>query len=197
MDRILKSDTFRNAEALRKLLRFLADRLTSGDAEQLKECAVGVDGLGKPADYDPRQDSTVRIQVGGLRNKVADFYRTEGSNDPYIVEIPKGHFKLSVTMRPVPVQAPGGEPGMAPHRTRPALLWGLAGALLLATVWAAITSLQLRKEHEGSAVFRSMWTPGLETLWGPFLSAQRPVILAIEAPPSPNLSVSVCIGRCL
>jgi hypothetical protein len=59
--RILTSDTFRSAEALRKLLRFLADRLAAGDADQLKEYSVGVDGLGKTADYDPRQDSTVRI----------------------------------------------------------------------------------------------------------------------------------------
>ncbi len=181
VDRILKSDSFRNAEALRKLLRFLADRLASGDADQLKEYAVGVDGLGKPADYDPRQDSTVRIQVGRLRNKLADFYRTEGLNDPYIVEIPKGHFKLSVTLRPVAVQA--AEPDVVVHRTQPVLLWGLAVTLVLAITWAAIVSFQLRKEQEESTVFRSMWTPGLETLWGPFLSAQRPVILAIEDPP--------------
>src|SRR5271156_2832644 len=105
IDRILRSDTFRSAEALRRLLRFLADRQAAGDADQLKEYSVGVDGLGKPADYDPRQDSTVRIQVGRLRHKLAEFYRSEGLNDPFLVEIPKGHFKLSVTARPVPVPA--------------------------------------------------------------------------------------------
>jgi hypothetical protein len=94
IDRILKSATFRNAEALRKLLRFLADRLAAGDADQLKEYSVGIDGLGKPPDYDPRQDSTVRIQVGRLRHKLAEFYRSEGLNDPYIVEIPKGRSGL-------------------------------------------------------------------------------------------------------
>ena len=91
IDRILRSETFRNTGALRKLLRFLADRLAAGDADRLKEYSVGIDGLGKPTDYDPRQDSTVRIQVGRLRHKLAEFYRTEGLNDPCIVEIPKGH----------------------------------------------------------------------------------------------------------
>jgi hypothetical protein len=105
IDRILRSETFRSAEALRKLLRFLADRLAAGDADQLKEYSVGIDGLGKPADYDPRQDSTVRIQVGRLRHKLAEFYRSEGLNDPYVVEIPKGHFKLSVTPSPLPAAA--------------------------------------------------------------------------------------------
>jgi hypothetical protein len=184
IDRILRSNTFRSAEALRKLLRFLADRLAAGEADQLKEYSVGVDGLGKPADYDPRQDSTVRIQVGRLRHKLAEFYRSEGLNDPFIVEIPKGHFKLSVTPRPVPVPTVADRGEIPPHRTaHPVLIGGLAAALVIAVAWAAVASVQLRREQQESAVFRSMWTPGLEQLWEPFLSAQRPVILAIEDPP--------------
>lgn len=175
--RILRSDTFRSAEALRRLLRFLADRLAAGDADQLKEYSVGVDGLGKPADYDPRQDSTVRIQVGRLRHKLAEFYRSEGLSDPYVIEIPKGHFKLSVTPRPVQAEAPARRPA---HRF---LIGGLAAALIVAIAWAAVASLQLRREEQDAAVFRSLWTPGLEQLWEPFLSSQRPVILAIEDPP--------------
>ena len=122
--------------------------------------------------------------MGRLRHKLAEFYRSEGLNDLYVVEIPKGHFKLSVTPRPAPI------PTGADHRTvfAPApshrlLIWGLAGALVVAMAWAAVASVQLRREQQESAVFRSMWTPGLEQLWEPFLSAQRPVIVAIEDPP--------------
>jgi hypothetical protein len=184
IDRILRSNTFRSAEALRKLLRFLADRLAAGDADQLKEYSVGIDGLGKPADYDPRQDSTVRIQVGRLRHKLAEFYRSEGLNDPHIVEIPKGHFKLSVTPRPVPAGAVADRGEAPSHKaTHPFWIGGLAAALVIAVAWAAIASVQLRREQQESSVFRSMWTPGLEQLWEPFLSSQRPVILAIEDPP--------------
>ncbi len=184
IERILRSDTFRSAEALRRLLRFLADRLAAGDADQLKEYSVGIDGLGKPADYDPRVDSTVRIQVGRLRQKLAEFYRSEGLNDPYVVEIPKGHFKLSVTPRPSPAQAAAEAGPALPYKTtRPVLIGGLAAALVLAVGWAAIVSVQLHRQQEESAVLHSMWTPGLEQLWAPFLSVQRPVILAIEDPP--------------
>jgi hypothetical protein len=184
IDRILRSETLRSAEALRRLLRFLADRLAAGDAGQLKEYAVGVDGLGKPTDYDPRQDSTVRIQVGRLRHKLAEFYRSEGSNDPYVVEIPKGHFKLSVTARPVATPTVGDRAEVVqPRAASHVLMGGLAAALAIAVAWAAVASIQLRRQQQESAVFRSMWTPGLEQLWEPFLSAQRPVILAIEDPP--------------
>src|SRR5579863_6698251 len=135
IDRILRSETFRSAEALRKLLRFLADRLAAGDADQLKEYSVGIDGLGKPADYDPRQDSTVRIQVGRLRHKLAEFYRSEGLNDPYVVEIPKGHFKLSVTPSPLPAAAIADPGEVLPHKaTQRFLIAGLAAACFCCAV---------------------------------------------------------------
>src|SRR5579871_6674741 len=101
VERILESDTFRNSEALRRLLRFLTDKRLAGEADQLKEYSVGIDALGKPSTYDPRHDSTVRIQMGRLRQKLADYYRTEGLNDALIVELPKGRFKLTCEARPV------------------------------------------------------------------------------------------------
>ena len=36
VERILESNTFRNSDALRRLLRFLADKRLSGEADQLK-----------------------------------------------------------------------------------------------------------------------------------------------------------------
>src|SRR5689334_5541363 len=69
--------------------------MLSGEADQLKEYSVGIDALGKPATYDPRHDSTVRIQVGRLRQKLAEYYRTEGKDDLLIVDLPKGRFKLT------------------------------------------------------------------------------------------------------
>jgi len=181
IDRILRSESFRNTEALRRLLRFLADRLAAGDVEPLKEYSVGVDGLGKPPDYDPRSDSSVRIQVGRLRQKLAEFYRTEGMSDPLIVEVPKGYFKL--TLMPRSIEPGIDRPAVSATRPNPWLLRGLIAALIAAVSWAGIASFQLLRERQASSVFRSMWTPQLEQLWEPFLSAQRPVIVAIEDPP--------------
>src|SRR5581483_7275058 len=109
VERILDSNTFRNSEALRRLLRFLADKRLAGEADQLKEYSVGIDALGKPPSYDPRQDSTVRIQVGRLRQKLAEYYRTEGKRNPLIIDLPKGRFKLTCEEIPVPTVAEGAE----------------------------------------------------------------------------------------
>ena len=94
IERILQSETLRSSEALRRLFRYLADKTLDGQADQLKEYTVGIEGLGKPATYDPRQESIVRIQAARLRQKLSDYYHGEGKLDPIVVELPKGHFKL-------------------------------------------------------------------------------------------------------
>src|ERR1700761_9813147 len=87
VDRILASDTLRTSEALRRLLRFLADKTFSGEADSLKEYTVGLDALGKPPTYDTRQDAGVRLQASRLRLKLEEYYRTEGRDDPLRIEM--------------------------------------------------------------------------------------------------------------
>ena len=100
IERILKSDTFRSAAVLRRLLKFLADKAIAGEADELKEYSIGVDAFGKPSTYDPRSDAIVRLQVGRLRQKLGEYYRTEGKDDALVFELPKGHFKLKWETRP-------------------------------------------------------------------------------------------------
>src|ERR1051326_2304591 len=123
IERILHSDTFRNSDVLRRLLRFLADKTISGEADQLKEYTIGIDALGKPSSYDPRQDSVVRIQVGRLRQKLAEYYRTEGKDDPIVIDVPKGQFKL--TWQPATQRidyAPEAKRAVPEERTIPAAI---------------------------------------------------------------------------
>src|SRR5579864_3061092 len=103
IDRILRSDTFRNSESLRRLLRYLADKSATGEANQLKEYAIGLDAFGKPPSYDPRQESVVRMHVARLRQKLTDYYHADGASDPILVDLPKGGFKIEFVARtPVP-----------------------------------------------------------------------------------------------
>jgi hypothetical protein len=60
VERIVRSEELRGCEVLRRLLRFLANKSISGEADELKEYIVAIDGLGKPASYDPRHNSAVR-----------------------------------------------------------------------------------------------------------------------------------------
>jgi len=187
VERILNSDTFHNAEALRRLLRYLADKSLSGEAGQLKECTIGLDAFGKPPSYDPQHDSIVRLQAGRLRQKLAEYYRTEGKDDPFIVELPKGHFKLSWEPR----QAAASDPSSDPIVNSPPLLSSarrnrtmqiLCGILLISVAWAVYATGELWSERRKRIPLRSGWTPELAKLWRPFVDTNRPLIVAIEDP---------------
>ena len=70
VERLLRSKIFEASEAHRRLLQYLAEKTIEGSADRLKEYTVGLEALGKPESYDPRQDSIVRHQVGRLRQKL-------------------------------------------------------------------------------------------------------------------------------
>ena len=53
VERILQSDTLRSSGVLQRLLRYLADKAFSGEADQLKEYTIGVGRLRKTADLRP------------------------------------------------------------------------------------------------------------------------------------------------
>src|SRR5262249_17923198 len=100
IQRIVSSKTFKTSEVHRNLLTYLAEKSLSGEAQNLKEYTVGLDVFGKPATYDPRQESVVRMHVGRLRQKLTEYYRTEGVDDPVVVDLPKGGFALTFAARP-------------------------------------------------------------------------------------------------
>jgi hypothetical protein len=186
VERVLNSATFRNAEVLRRLLKFIAEKSAVGESEQLKEYTIAVDGLGKPPNYDPRQDSLVRIEIGRLRNKLADFYRTEGEHDPIVLTIPKGHFKLIWETRTSlpPVQPPSQSAPtpatlIAPSKKR----WSRIPIIVVfvLAVWAVSATIFLQ-ERRNTSPLHAAWTPALQELWNPFLEPKRPLTVAVSAP---------------
>jgi hypothetical protein len=202
VERILHSEELRGSEVLRRLLKFLAEKSVCGEADELKEYIVAIDGLGKPASYDPRHNSAVRIQVGRLRQKLADYYRTEGIDDPVVIDVPKGRFKLTCENRtttsaaaaasvappialPLPVNPPinnedsSSGKGRARFTLGALLLWvGVAVAIALG-LYSWMQPWSARATNVAST---AGWTPELEDLWGPFLASKRPLIVAIEDP---------------
>ena len=185
VERILQSETLRNADALRRLFAYLAEKSISGEADQLKEYVIGLEAFGKPSDYDPRQDSIVRLQVGRLRQKLTEYYLGEGKDDPILVDLPKGHFKLSFEVRPNAAQsgvdsAVAGKRAPGPPWRR--IAFAASAALLVAVAWGMYSGIRLWREQQQNAGFRSTWTAELDALWKPFLAPDRPLVVAIGSP---------------
>lgn len=181
IDRILESDTFHSSVVLRRLLRFLADKTLSGEADQLNEYSIGVDALGKPRGYDPRQDAIVRLHIGRIRQKLGDYYRNEGKDDRLILELPKGRFKLKWEMRSTtPAEPPKVEPQNSRGSRRKTVL-ALAGGLLLALIWGTLSTVLWWRARQNQTA-SGIWTPELAQLWQPFIASKRPLVIAIADP---------------
>ena len=95
IDRLVNSHTLHGSESLCKLLRYLAEHAIRHPGVALKEYQIATEVFGRPADFDPQLDSLVRVQAGRLRSKIAEYYSSEGSHDPILVELPKGTYTLA------------------------------------------------------------------------------------------------------
>ena len=101
IERLTKSHILHSSESLCRLLRYLAEHSLDHPGVALKEYQIATEVLGRPAGFDPQSDSTVRVQAGRLRVKLAEYYTHEGVNDPILVEIPKGSYALTFHPRVV------------------------------------------------------------------------------------------------
>jgi len=99
IDRLIKSHSLHTSESLCKLLRYLAEHSLDHPGIALKEYQIATEVLGRPAGFDPQSDSTVRVQAGRLRVKLAEYYANEGPDDPIVVEVPKGSYALTFHLR--------------------------------------------------------------------------------------------------
>lgn len=181
LDRVLNSKTFAASPSSRRLLKYLAERTSAGDPD-LKEYSIGVDVFGKSASYDPQRDSTVRIQVGRLRQRLADFYSTEGGQEPIVLDIPKGSFRLARFPNPRLGEPSAGqfspEPG---HPEAVGQVWRwIAFATSVAFLGLLVYTVVTRRVQP--PLESVAWNSDLEELWKPLLEGTRPVLIAFSTP---------------
>ena len=92
LDEVLRSATFFRADQLRNFLRYICEMEFAGRGNELCESLIGVEAFGRPADYSPTEDASVRRRAGDLRDKLQEVYATELADSPIRIELPKGKF---------------------------------------------------------------------------------------------------------
>ena len=138
IDRLVNSQTFRASSSLCKLLSYLGNQALEHPGVSVKEYQVATEVFGRPANFDPKEDATVRVQAGRLRTKLAEYYASEGANDSLIVDLPKGVYALEFRAKE-PLELPRAavsrpEPGAGREATdgrAETSPWNLLSAALL------------------------------------------------------------------
>ena len=194
ISRILRSRTFRNTEVLKRMLDYLGRKALAGEAHQLKEYVVGVEAFGKNDSYDPKTDSLVRVQAGKLRQRLEEYYRTEGASDRLTVELPRGQFELEFRENVAAVAPARGaettqvagvatiaDRGMSRGATLPWLLAILSAGVAVGAVVVSIRRRPAAAAHADS-VTEGALHPAVAHLWRPFLGAGRTAAISLGTP---------------
>lgn len=131
LERVLSSVEFSAAPKMQTLLRYLAEAALDGRGDRLKGYTIGVDVFERGTDFDPQQDSIVRVQVGRLRKLLEEYYSGAGANDPVRIVLPRGGYTISFLPSAVGANAPPQAGGLIPRRLLPLVIAGSVTALVL------------------------------------------------------------------
>jgi hypothetical protein len=71
---------------------YVCDRVLDHEVAEIHEQEVGRRVFGRPPDYDTAADNTVRVHASILRKRVDQYFANEGSNEPVVIEIPRGNY---------------------------------------------------------------------------------------------------------
>ncbi len=89
---LLGSGIFNRAPSLAQLLTYICERYFEGEANQIKEYNIAVEALGRPAEFDQKRDSIVRVEAHRLRKRLKDYYETTGASHSLQIQIPSGQY---------------------------------------------------------------------------------------------------------
>ena len=104
VQKIISSPVFSNSESLSDYCARQSKRHSPGGVSSSKSMCWS-EVLGKGSSFDPKADPIVRIQIGRLRAKLERYYQVEGSEDPIIIDIPKGAYVPHFEQRKAPDSA--------------------------------------------------------------------------------------------
>ncbi|MBB5058044.1 TolB-like protein/Tfp pilus assembly protein PilF [Granulicella aggregans] len=99
VERIVRSKVFSAASRSQAFLRYVIENSLANSAP--KEFAIAVDVFERGTDYDSAVDATVRVEAGRLRTRLREYYAEEGQDDRLYIEIPKGSYAATFTVRDV------------------------------------------------------------------------------------------------
>jgi hypothetical protein len=168
---------------LREFLRYVANCAVNQSPEAATEQQIGVHVFNRVPGYNSSEDSIVRTHARLLRQKLAEYFSNEGSAEPIIIEVPKGHY--------LPIFRPrDSEPSLAPFpvptEVRPAQsavvaaresLWktvplGIFLGVLFVVVLAC-SAILIPRAWPKAPTER---TP-IEAFWAPFFAGDPPVVI--------------------
>jgi serine/threonine-protein kinase len=141
LDGILASPGFASAGRRSRLLRYLVEHAMAGQGEQVTEYGIGLDVFDRPASFEPRMDSIVRTETSRLRQKLSEYYRTQGQAETIVIELPQRSYVPVLTRREIAAPKTAAEAGRPKASRR---LWRAAALAAVAGIAALLIAIRNR-----------------------------------------------------
>jgi len=182
---IVRSGALGRSRSYARLLEFLVECARSGRTP--KELEIAMEVFGRGADFDPSQDSMVRVYAHNLRQKLEHYYATAGRNEPRQLLLARGEYRISLAESEeaaepaeatAPVAPPPTQPAAAPEQPRTAFTrWRLAaGAAALLLLGLALgAGIMLESEPAAPAAAAVAKSP----LWADMLDDDLPILVVV------------------
>lgn len=146
------SEAWSHSRQLRTFFRFVCEAALEG-REHIDQHEIAIH-LGRRHDFDPQQDTIVRKLASQARQKIDEYYATEGQADPVRISLRTRSYVPHFELVGAPTVAPA-EPARPPAAARRrGLGWALAVLAVLGMVLLAVALLR-RSEAPGTFVMHT------------------------------------------
>lgn len=180
LQQVVQSPQFEKSSRLRSFLLFICEMALSGQRSRINEQEIGVKVFGRPAGYNPGDDSIVRSQAHILRQRLSEYFTGPGSGSALRIVIPKGTYVP--VFEAADAEGAAKEPNSVPGAELPLqesssgtvkmrhLLW--AGILFLAVLILAASFWRIYEVQHTSPQ-----TKVEARFWQSIFGTRRPVVI--------------------
>jgi hypothetical protein len=186
--RIVASPTFARSERLSALFTYVCEMTLKGRESEVNEQKIGHAVFGRSPDYDSSVDGIVRTQASRLRQRLDQYFRQEGIDEPVRIVIPRGGYVPIFEPRPAAAPAlPATEPQIS-HADSPVLplaagvptatpsIWTLLPWVLCAVLAVVVAGFVIR-DHARRSMVSSGNIAHPHPLWSRIFSTDRPTLV--------------------
>lgn len=152
---VLSSPTFASSKRCREFLQYVVGLSIAGRADEIKERVIATEVFGRGGDYEPGEDSVVRVRASEVRKRLAHFYESEGKGSPLRIDLPLGSYVPRFEL--VPLDQP------APPLTRPSShrRWIASAAVVFLLALGGLFAGWYSRRQPLETDFQRLWRPVL------------------------------------
>jgi hypothetical protein len=187
LNRLLAHPLFTNSKRYPMLLAYTVEQALLGNAGELKERTIGVEALGREANYDVNLDPVVRTTAAEVRKRLIQYYYNPDHAGELIIELPVGSYvplfreSFPSASTPVDTTLSAERPEtLPPGRAAPAVYrWIPIG---IAVLIAALLGFGMGRLRVPSQAARPSGPSNMERFWEPITATSSRVTYCLGVP---------------